>query len=107
MLNVVVLGESLPKTKVDLRLEHVMVNMSIENTLYTDENGVIELGRLENVSRLTATCGAVEKTWNMLLPYTQAITPDKIHQVANEPFSVAYASGPNRSCTLFSALNGR
>ena len=48
-------GEPKPKIEIDLKLQHKLIKKVISITLKTNEEGVVALGKLQDISCLKAT----------------------------------------------------
>lgn len=92
-------GEALPSKVVQLNLGHAMVTKVISVRLQTNDNGMVELGKLEHITSIQAMA-PVHKLWNFS-SRTATVLPQVLHLTPNAPFEVAYPKGDLGLCTLY------
>ncbi|KAI7872019.1 hypothetical protein BDF14DRAFT_1755353 [Spinellus fusiger] len=84
-----------------VRLKHTFLHESINVTMQTDDEGVIQLGSLESISSITVTDDiSMYEQWN-LLEESDAVLPYTIHSAAQQPIKVPFVINKNRLCSLY------
>ncbi|ORX45405.1 hypothetical protein BCR36DRAFT_333217 [Piromyces finnis] len=84
-------GERIPNYVAELKLEHIFVKELITSTLQTDQNGIIELGKLPYIKTLACCVNSnnkYKKNWD--LSPKQFHLPDRIVIVEGETINLAY-----------------
>ncbi|KAI7875308.1 hypothetical protein K492DRAFT_211014 [Lichtheimia hyalospora FSU 10163] len=93
-------GEPQKGVVVNLGLQHSMVEETINVNLQSDQQGVVELGKLKHITGISLYT-PVSKTWDLVPDATQSRLPSVIYHAANKPFHLAYPQGDDQCCTLF------
>ncbi|KAL6589021.1 hypothetical protein U3516DRAFT_675727 [Neocallimastix sp. 'constans'] len=81
-------GEVISNYVVLLKMEHIFVKKIMDTTLQTDENGIIELGKLPYIRKLTCNINNNYKSWDIISKHCN--TPNQIVISEGDVINIAY-----------------
>ncbi|CAO3614855.1 unnamed protein product [Cunninghamella blakesleeana] len=92
-------GEPLQKRSVEIMFHHKMLQGTIDITMQTDNNGVINLGSLKNVYLIYIQNPF--KQWSIDENQINASLPTTIHEDANTEIKLPFLKNNEHNCLLF------
>ncbi|KAI9304785.1 hypothetical protein BJ944DRAFT_240240 [Cunninghamella echinulata] len=92
-------GEPLKQRSVQLNFDHKMLYSAISITMQTDDNGIINLGQLDNISSINIS--SPWKQWSINKNQTEATLPSTIHANVDTEIKIPFIADNDYNCSLF------
>ncbi|CAO3639136.1 unnamed protein product [Cunninghamella echinulata] len=92
-------GEPLKQRSVQLNFDHKMLYSAINITMQTDNNGIINLGQLDNI--YSVNISNPWKQWSINENQIEATLPSTIHANVDTEIKIPFIADNDYNCSLF------